>query len=529
MRYSKENDIEHLRSAAQALYEENRRLRKEREEFERLAARAVEAEREREDLLNQLAARNAELAALREQLAQREKQIFGRKTERRPAGEDTPEANAAPKKKKKGKGHGPTQQPALPAMTVVHSLAGGGLNCTHCGGELKPLDTEAEESELIALEARKLVLERHLRAKYQCPCCNTGVTTAPGPVKLIPGGHYALSFTLEVAFLKYLAHMPLERQAQMFRHEGLKVTTATFYDQIDALATALTPTYQAIWNILQQEPVLCADETPWAVLSNGHTDNERFYAWCAVGSQFVGYRLLDTRSAEGAATILGPFSGTLMVDGLTSYPAAAKAGAGQPPKFLIANCHVHARRKFVECEQNAPEESRFVLDLYQELYAIERAGREPGANLATLRTEQSKPLVDQLFAWAKTQQLRQDILPSSGLSKALGYLLNHEQGLRVFLENPAVGIDNNAAERAMRAPVLGRKNHYGSRSRRGTETAAILYTLIESAKRVDVSPKAYLEAAVEYALTKAGAVLPPDEFKRQLDDARANPPPAPAR
>jgi transposase len=258
------------------------------------------------------------LAALREQLAQREKQIFGRKTERRPAGEDTLEANAAPKKKKKGKGHGPTQQPALPVVTVVHSLAGGGLNCAHCGGQLKPLGTEAEESELIALEARKLFLERHLRTKYQCPCCNTGVTTASGPVKLIPGGRYALSFTLEVAFLKYLAHMPLDRQAQMFRQEGLKVTTATLYDQIDAL---------------------------------------------------------DTRSAEGAAIILGPFSGTLMVDGLTSYPAAAKTGAGQPPKFLIANCHVRARRKFVECEQNAAEESRFVLDLYQELYAIERAVR----------------------------------------------------------------------------------------------------------------------------------------------------------
>ncbi|MEB3330813.1 MAG: transposase, partial [Candidatus Sericytochromatia bacterium] len=132
------------------------------------------------------------------------------------------------------------------------------------------------------------------------------------------------------------------------------------------------------------------------MLSNGHTANERFYAWCAVGSQFVGYRLLDTRSAEGAATLLGSFSGTLMVDGLTSYPAAAKGAAGEPPKWLTVNCHAHARRKFVECEQHAPDESRFVIDLYQQLYAIERAGREPGADLAALRAAQSRPLVDQL-------------------------------------------------------------------------------------------------------------------------------------
>lgn len=559
MDYSKERSVKFLRSAAQALHEENRRLRQERAEFERERAALLEqqAEAEREhaalleqqaeverervalleqktEMLAQLAELEAKLAALLEKLARRDRQLFGRKTERRSAdnaaageaSEATPEAKAqARKKKKKGTGHGPTPQPALPVVEVVHTLVDEGLRCRHCGGELGPLGTEAEEAELIALEERRLVLERHLRMKYQCPCCNTGVTTAPGPVKLIPGGRYALSFTLEVAFLKYLAHLPFERQAQLFRHEGLKVTTATLFDQVDALATTLTPTYQAIWKALQQEPVLCADETPWAVLSNGHTANERFYAWCAVGSQFVGYRLLDTRSAEGAATLLGSFSGTLMVDGLTSYPAAAKGAAGEPPKWLTVNCHAHARRKFVECEQHAPDESRFVIDLYQQLYAIERAGREPGADLAALRAAQSRPLVDQLFAWARDQQARRDVLPASGLAKALAYLLNHETGLRAFLDHPAVPIDNNAAERAMRAPVLGRKNHYGSRSRRGTETAAILYTLIESAKRVDVSPKAYLEAAVEWALSRPGAVLLPDEFKRQLDAAGDTPPP----
>ena len=543
MDYSKERSVKFLRSAAQALHEENRRLRQERAEFERerealleqqaqaereraaLLEKQAEAERERAELLAQLAARDAELAALREQLARRNRRLFGKQTERRPPAESTPEAQAAHKKKKKGTGHGPTPQPALPVVEVVHTLVDEGLRCRHCGGELGPLGTEAEEAELIALEERRLVLERHVRMKYQCPCCNTGVTTATGPVKLIPGGRYALSFTLEVAFLKYLAHLPFERQAQLFRHEGLKVTTATLFDQVDALATALTPTYQAIWDALQKEPVLCADETPWAVLSNGHTANERFYAWCAVGSQFVGYRLLDTRSAEGAATILGPFSGTLMVDGLTSYPAAAKGAAGEPPKWLTVNCHAHARRKFVECEQHAQAESRFVIELYQQLYSIERAGREPGADLAALRAEQSRPLVNQLFAWARAQQARPDLLPASGLAKALNYMLNHEAGLRAFLDHPAVPIDNNAAERAMRAPVLGRKNHYGSRSRRGTETAAVLYTLIESAKRVDVSPKAYLEAAVECALNRAGAVLLPDEFKRQLEAVGDTPPP----
>ena len=482
-----------------------------------------EAERQRVDLLEQLAKAQAELASLRELLALREQQLYGTKTERRPAVEAK---QKLPKKKKKRKGHGPTSQPDLPVIPVVHTLVGDQLACDHCGGTLEPMGTAAEEAELIALEDRKVVLEQHLRTKYQCPCCRKGVKVAPGPVKLIPGGRYALSFTIDVAYMKYMAHLPLERQAQLFRHDGLQVTVATLFDQIDELATALAPTYEAIWAVVQAEAVLCADETPWAVMSNGHTENERFYAWCAVGSQFVAYRLLDNRSAEGAATILGAFAGILMVDGLTSYPAAAKGAPGEALKFIVANCHAHARRKFVECEKYWPVESKYVIALYRKLYDIEREGKESGANLGALRQERSKPLIDELFTWAKEQQARPDVLPSSGLAKALAYLVNHEAGLRVFLDNPAVPVDNNAAERAMRAPVLGRKNFYGSRSRRATQVAAIFYTLVESAKRVGVSPKAYIEAAVVHALQKAGNVLLPDEFKRQLEAIRATPPPS---
>jgi transposase len=528
--FKREKDPEFLRAAAAALEEENRALRAERAALE---AALVEARAERDTLERQraeeVAALQAELASVREKLTLREQQLYGQKSERRPSKEKTGGSEAKQKEKPAKaprKGHGPTEQPDLPKDDVEHTLVGAELACDHCGGTLAPMGTVAEEAELVAIEERRIVLERHLRQKYQCPCCRKGVKVAPGPVKLVPGGRYALSFALHVAFDKYLAHLPLERQAHIFRHAGLKVTTATLFDQVDALATALTPTFLAIWQVLQAEAVLCAEETPWAVLSNGHTANERFYAWCAVGSQYVGYRLLDTRSAEGAATILGGFAGTLMVDGLTSYPAAAKGKPGEGPKFLVANCHAHARRKFVEIEQHWPAESQHAIDLYKQLYAVEREGKQPGADLLALRQQKSKPLLDELVAWAREQRDRADVLDSSNLKSAAAYLLNHEAGLRVYLEDPAVPIDNNAAERAMKSPVLGRKNHYGSRSRRGTETAAILYTLVESAKRVGVSPMAYLAAAAEHALRRAGAVLLPDEFKQQLEAVMAQPPPA---
>lgn len=519
MNFSNEKKLPFLRSAAQALHDENSRLRAEKAELEARLRQMEDAAVQQQSEMKRLEQENQ---SLKEQLDRRIKALYGRKSERHPFEEKIAEiAKENNPSNKPRKGHGPTPQPRLPRVKVVHELAGNALLCENCGTTLEPMGTAAEEAELIAIEQRKIVLEKHIRTKYQCPCCHIGVKVAPGSTKLIPGGRYALNFAVEVAYSKYFGHLPLDRQVRMMKDEGLLVTTAALFDQIDALATAVTPTYQAILRIVQAESVLQADETPWNVLSNGHTKNERYYAWVAVGSEYVAYCLLDTRSKDGAATILGNFSGTLMVDGLTSYPAAAKGAPGEMARFGVANCHAHARRKFVECEKHYPEESRFAVELYRLLYEVERMGKEPGADLGGLRESKSRALIDELFSWAKAQQVRPDLLPSSGLAKALAYLVNHEAGLRMFLDNPAVPIDNNASERALRGPVLGRKNSYGSRSRRGTETAAILYTLVESAVRVGVNPKAYLEAAAEHALSKAGAVLLPDEFKRQLEEACA--------
>lgn len=526
VKFARETDLGYLRGAAEALQNENKRL---------LAERTA--------LLAELAGRDEEIAGQREKITRLEQEkhllqeqvdlwkqkVFGQKSERRvpEAGEDAGGGEAgeeAPKPpRKKRKKHGRTAQPGIAARDVVYTLVGDELKCKHCDGELTAMGTEAEEAELVAIEERRIYLERSLRTKYTCRCCRIGVTTAPGPVKLLPGGRYALSFAVAVAKDKYFMHLPLDRQVRMMKHEGLVVTTATLFDQVDALATTLRATYDAIWKIVQAEPVLRADETPWAVLSNGHTENERFYAWVAVGAVFVVYRMLDTRSAEGAANLLGDFSGTLMVDGLTSYPAAAKTEPGKAPRFKIANCMAHARRKFIECEKYAPKESAFAIDRFRKLYDVEREGKGLGNDLLALRQARSKPLLDELFAWAREQQARPDVLAGSGLARALGYLVNHEAGLRVYLDDPAVPIDNNLAEQAERTPVLGRKNHYGSRSRRGTETAAILYTLTECAHRVGVNPMAYLEAAAETALRQAGAVLLPDEFKRQLEALRQPP------
>ena len=126
---------------------------------------------------------------------------------------------------------------------------------------------------------------------------------------------------------------------------------------------------------------------------------------------------------------------------------------------------------------------------------------------ARRRNAESRPILDKLQAWARLQTG----LPKGGLRKAVEYMLSRWQALTVFLDNPLVEIHNNGTERALRGMVLGRKNHYGSRSKRGTEVAAILYSLIESAKLCGVDPQAYLRRLAEMAIAEPGTVLLPHD------------------
>jgi Transposase IS66 family len=182
------------------------------------------------------------------------------------------------------------------------------------------------------------------------------------------------------------------------------------------------------------------------------------------------------------------------------------------PGALLGPC----RRKFVEAEPHYPAPCGEALALIGQLYAVEQtaplaggmddASRAEALRLrAMLRAEQSGPLVAELRAWAH----RQRALPESSLGKAIAYMLGLWPGLTRFVEDPRIPLDNNATERGLRGMVVGRKNHYGSRSKRGTEVAALFYSLIESAKLCGVEPKAYLLQAVRAALANPGTVTLP--------------------
>ncbi|MGH7372525.1 MAG: IS66 family transposase, partial [Candidatus Methylomirabilales bacterium] len=179
-------------------------------------------------------------------------------------------------------------------------------------------------------------------------------------------------------------------------------------------------------------------------------------------------------------------------------------------QIVIAGCWAHVTRKFREAEREAPGTTKLLRDLIGKLYEVERLvpsgeSEEVLRLRAQLRSERSRPIVRDIQAWA----LAQRVLPESGLAKAINYMLGMWKGLTLFLEDPRIPLDNNQTERGLRGLVLGRKNHYGSRSRRGTQVAALFYSLLESAKLCGVEPKAYLLTATLAALATPGTVTLP--------------------
>jgi transposase len=507
LRIEQITDNETLRQAALLLDRENRRLhdkiRELAEEIARLKGQDASAAQ-------------VQLEFLKELLARREHALFGDKSERRmrQADETGNDPAASPRS-----GHGPKAQPKLPIVEQFHELDPADCTCPKCGKQLDEMAGQTEDSEEITIVERGFVLVRHRRKKYRCSC-NGHVETAPAPLRLASrsdrrGRRYSIDFAVEVAIGKYLDHLPLERQARIMRREGLDVDSQTLWDQIAGLARPLRPTLDALLGRLFSEPVLGADETWWRLMKG--RGSKRWWVWSLSGQDAVVYRILDSRSQAAARQVLGDYDGIVIADGYSVYDALARAG---PKSFTLVNCWSHARRKLIEAEPFEPDRCKEVLDLIRDLYAVERECPVPGpladeatreaalAQRGRLRDSRSREIVEAIRAWA----LAQRALPESTFGKAIAYMLGLWPGLTRFLDDPRIPIDNNHTERGLRGVVVGRKNHYGSRSKRGTEVAALFYSLIESAKLAGVDPKAYLRAAARTALADPGAVLLPHEL-----------------
>jgi len=191
--------------------------------------------------------------------------------------------------------------------------------------------------------------------------------------------------------------------------------------------------------------------------------------------------------------------------------------------MVLAHCWAHMRRKFFELRGSFPKPCAEILDLIRELYLIEKkCARGPAGDEGRreLRDRESREVIDTIEAWV--YRTVPTCLPESGLHKAIGYMVHMWPGLVLFLDDPRIPLDNNGTERAARGPVVGRKNHYGSRSLRGTEIAATFYSLVESAKLNGLSPRFYLRVAARAGLRGEQVPLP-HEVKAMLANGTLDP------
>lgn len=410
----------------------------------------------------------------------------------------------APKKPRKPQtGHGPTPQLELPVEPTEYHFDEL-PQCPACGAEMSIWPGQFEESEEIVVVETSFKISLQKRAKYTC-ACHGAVATAPGPEKLIPGGRYSPDFAVHTAIEKFCDHIPLTRQSRRMKRQGLVVTPQTLWDQQEALSRHFEPTWRRLWALALREDILHVDETGWKMMGSKSKPN-----WTLFGlttPQLAVYHLSSSKSAKATHEILRGFEGTLVVDGYKVYPIVADL----EKTIRIAHCWAHADRKFKDAK-DPPVQVATMRGLIAQLYEIEREveGPFPGNSAAqqerqALRSDESARVIEKIRETA----FRFGGLRRSAFGKALRYLLAHWDGLTLFLKDPRIALDNNAAERVLRGPVVGRKNFYGNRSKRGAKTAAILYSLIETAKLNGRDPSAYLREAAKAAIRQPGAVTLP--------------------
>lgn len=492
MKLDAERDIERLRQAALLLESENRKLIEKNLELNRenLALKGLEPDK-----------LQMRLELLEQQLATRNQMLFGKSSEKRAPVKNDDAPATEPTKPQRG--HGPREQPNLPTLDVKHELDEADRSaCAQCGGMLKRWEGQFEESEEIDVIERRFVIKKHKRQKYRCTC-NACIETAPLPQKLFDGARYSIDFAVEVAVAKYLDHLPLERQVRVMAREGLVVDSQTLWDQVNVLGRRLQPAHERLHQYILTQPVIGADETRWPLMGKKLDESKLWQVWAVVAPDAIFHKILPGRGNDACEQMLGGYRGVVIADGYATYQSLAN----QPASFTLANCWSHARRELVDIESFFPVEAKQAIDLIRELYLIEDLcpNGPPGDELRRqLRRQRSLPVLERIQTWMNTTRA----LPESGLGHAIKYIAGRWAGLTRFIDDPRIAIDNNATERSLRGVVLGRKNHYGSRSRRGTEVAAVFYSLLESAKLVGIEPKAYLRSATRAALRDEPIPLP---------------------
>jgi transposase len=379
----------------------------------------------------------------------------------------------------------------LPRDVQLHMPAE--TTCPACGNALAKLGEDV--SEMLEYIPASFKVIRHVRPKLGCTCCDC-IVQAPAASRPIARGMAGPGLLAHVLVAKFCDHLPLYRQSQIYARDGVELERSTLADQVGGASRLLRPLVNALQRHVMAGSKLHADDTPIPALSPGRGKAATARLWVYARddrpaaqptSPAVWFAYSPNRKGEHPKQHLAGFTGTLQADGYAGYDQLYLAGS-----IREAACWAHVRRKFYDLEQaHASPIAAEAIRRIAQLYAIESAVRgKPPDDRRSMRQQHAQPLLDDFHAWLLRSLATLSV--KSATAGAIHYALNRWQALLTYLQDGMVEIDNNAAERALRAVALGRKNYLFAGSDSGGERAAAIYSLTESAKLNGLDPEAYL-------------------------------------
>ena len=380
--------------------------------------------------------------------------------------------------------------------------------CEVCGEEMLKTSM-TEDSEQLTVIPKKYEITLQKKVKYRCNCQSCIVTAEAAP-RIIPGSTYSDEMIMDVVLSKYCDLIPIERYVAMAGRNGLiDLPPHSLIELTHQFADFVRPVYSMIRKMILESKVLHADETPHRMLERG--GGKKWYLWGFSNQKYCFLECHDTRSGDVASEILKDSKCEFLItDVFSGYGKAVRIAniarkESKQPLIQSANCNSHARRYFHQPHEKYPE-ACFYLDHYHEIYQLEDLAKgKPPPEILKIRAEMRVR-----FEAMKAQALNeQPMYPSaSQYGKALNYFLENYSGLTLFLNHAEVAIDNNPQERLLRNHVVGRKTWYGTHSKRGAETASILFTLVETCKLNHVNPREYFKELVTAILAGKPAYTP---------------------
>lgn len=377
--------------------------------------------------------------------------------------------------------------------------------CDSCGGE--EFRTIGENtSEVLEYVPATFKVIRYIRPRCVCVKCDN-IMQAYAPSKVIDKGNAGPGLLAHIVVHKYCNHLPAYRQSQIYEREGVGLPRSTISGWLGQGASLLEPLAKKIQEYIFKAGQIHGDDTPVKVLEPGAGKTKTGRIWTYVrdgrpkGDESpvaACYFYSPDRKGERPEAHLKNFTGILHADSYAGYNGLYKSEDNRNARVEEAACWAHSRRKFYDIIVSNDKASiaLAIVEKIAEIYEIESLirGLKPEERLK-VRREKSKELVDELFTGLKKAYKR--LSSKSSTAKAIKYALNNEIALRRFLDNGNIEIDNNAAERALRAVAIGRKNWLFAGSDKGGDTAAIFYTLIETAKLNNLNPVKYLHKVFE--------------------------------